>query len=394
MRDQNSVFGLIRLAPAFLVLACLQSSLHAAGEKQFSSETKLVARMEGCGGVCVEFSRDGKALLTAGNESARVWDAATFKPVTEPLYHGKGLTTARFSGDARKVLTVGDSDENDADKSTIRGRGARVWDALTGRQLLSIPTHGQRPVFDAAINMDGSRVATAAQDDNVACIWNTTTRQIDVRLNCRGPVLHVAFRPDSNTVMTIDQQDGLRQWDGKTGLPIGKTIAAKPFPRRAAYSANGKILVIGSDAYFAVFDAATGELKNDQDVENAQRAVFNVAASGDGRVVAIAASAFYGAQVWDAETGLPIVHPTITGDDRCILSGDGKLVIYRGVGDVAGMWDVTRNKRIQTFNFGSDFPNTFEDACFSPDDRRIAVTGSVGDGITLVFSVTRNAASS
>src|SRR5688572_27867537 len=51
-------------------------------------ERRLLGRLAGAAGTCVEFGRDGRRVLTAGGDAARVWDARTFKPLAKPLRHG------------------------------------------------------------------------------------------------------------------------------------------------------------------------------------------------------------------------------------------------------------------------------------------------------------------
>src|SRR5262249_3406474 len=48
----------------------------------------------------VEFSRDGRLVLTTcHDQTARIWDTETGKPVTPPLAQGPGPPQARFSPD-------------------------------------------------------------------------------------------------------------------------------------------------------------------------------------------------------------------------------------------------------------------------------------------------------
>jgi WD40 repeat protein len=98
-------------------------------------------------------------VVTASEDrTARVWDAATGKPLTRPFEHQSGVRSAAFSPDGTRVVTASE------DKT------ARVWDAAIG-QPLTRPLEHQGPVQSASFSPDGTRVVTASWD-NTARVWN------------------------------------------------------------------------------------------------------------------------------------------------------------------------------------------------------------------------------
>ena len=75
------------------------------------------------------FSPDGKTILTGSEDkTARLWDAATGRPLGQPIVHSGAVWSVAFSPDWQTILT-GSYDET-----------ARLWDAATGRPLG--PAHG------------------------------------------------------------------------------------------------------------------------------------------------------------------------------------------------------------------------------------------------------------
>ena len=110
------------------------------------------------------FSADGTRVVTASDDkTARVWDARSGQPLTEPLKHEEGVLSASFSPDGTRVVTAS------ADKT------ARVWDARSG-QPLTEPLKHKSEVSSASFNADGTRVVSASRD-KTARVWDIASDQ-------------------------------------------------------------------------------------------------------------------------------------------------------------------------------------------------------------------------
>ncbi len=67
-----------------------------------------------------QFSPDGQRVVTASEDkTARVWDAASGKPIGVPMKHEKSVRSAQFSPDGQQIVTASE------DKT------ARLWNAAT-----------------------------------------------------------------------------------------------------------------------------------------------------------------------------------------------------------------------------------------------------------------------
>jgi len=110
-----------------------------------------------------KFSADGKRMVTAAWDQARVWDAQTGQPLTVPMQHTGSVTSAEFSSDGRLIVTlcVG---------------SAWVWDARSGRQLTKIEPKNFPAVLNAVqFSPDGRRILTAAWDQ--VQVWDAESGQ-------------------------------------------------------------------------------------------------------------------------------------------------------------------------------------------------------------------------
>src|SRR5262249_19120136 len=91
-----------------------------------------------------EFTPDGRRVVTASlDRTARVWEGVTGQPLTPPLPHRRPVVHAAFSPDGRRVVTVSGAARNQS--LDVSGYEARVWDAATGRPLTPPWHHDQRP---------------------------------------------------------------------------------------------------------------------------------------------------------------------------------------------------------------------------------------------------------
>jgi WD40 repeat protein len=127
---------------------------------------------------------DGREFATSSLDgSARLWDVESGQDVVTVLQgHGGPLAVAGFSRDGRRVITARGRPPEDVRKEwferhedNVKDRTARVWDAVTGRQLGVWKAHSQvqderaremalGEVRSATLSPDGKRALLFAQD--------------------------------------------------------------------------------------------------------------------------------------------------------------------------------------------------------------------------------------
>src|SRR5262249_34850367 len=176
-----------------------------------------------------EFSPDGKLIATASHDyTARLWDAATGKPVTAPLLHDAQVVHVSFSADGRRIVTA------------CNGGAAWMWDVAGGKQEgARLPDAG--PGKEGGVNPDGRNLATFGHDGGVK-LWDLAT--IEARGRQLGENGRIArFSPDGRTLATVTWWGHLQLWNGATGYKVREL--SKWGPRKAlglAFSPDGKIL--------------------------------------------------------------------------------------------------------------------------------------------------------
>src|SRR5262249_49447093 len=162
----------------------------------------------------VAFSPDGKRILTGSGDpngqvgEARMWDAATGKPVSQrPLSHRSAVGGVTFSPDGQTYLTVCREE-------------ACLWKTEDAQPIGAPMRHPRPPQADqrasteltAVLSPDGKLVATG--EDGTVQLWDAATaKPKGVPLPTSGPVLVLAFSPDSRTLLAGCLDGGAQLWD-------------------------------------------------------------------------------------------------------------------------------------------------------------------------------------
>jgi hypothetical protein len=147
----------------------------------------------------VALSPDGKTVLTSSpDRTARLWDAATGKPVGSPLVHNGPVLTAVFSPNGKTVLTG------------IENGTAQLWDVATGHSI-GLPLVHQFVIRAVAFSPDG-KALFAVSGDAGAQIWDVATgKPIGPEITAHI-AWAVAFNPDGKTVLTGSSENTARLW--------------------------------------------------------------------------------------------------------------------------------------------------------------------------------------
>jgi WD40 repeat protein len=309
----------------------------------------------------VAFSPDGQSVLTGCEDgTARLWEAATGRPLGEPLRHQGPVRAVAFSPDGQTVLT-GSDDHN-----------GRLWDVATGR-LVGTPLAHRDKVGTVAFSPDGKTVLTGSAD-RTARLWNAKTgAALGPPLAQEGKVGAVAFSPDGQTLLTAGDDRSPRLWAAATGKPVGQLSPHEGDVRAVAFSPDGKTVLIGSaDKTARLWETATGRLLFPSLPH--QGAVTAVAFSPDGQTL-LTGSQDQTARLWEAATGRAIGSPLQHRGrvSAVAFSPDGKTVLTGSDDRTACLWEAATARPI-----GSPLQHEHWvlAVAFSPDGQTV-LTGSV-----------------
>jgi WD40 repeat protein/serine/threonine protein kinase len=217
----------------------------------------------------VEFSPQGRLLVTTGQDgTAGVWDAATGKRVAT-LHHAHGVRWAHFSPDGRRIVTAA---ADFADRSELKNPlsdaqkagTARVWEAATGRPLTP-PIRHQGPVPQAVFSPDGRRLLTItlgpSADGYQVQVWDAASgRPVSPPFAQSQRVLCAKFGPDGQQVATGSFDGTVRLWEAATGKPLPALVGHTAPVWDLAFSPDGRRLVTASDDGTArLWETGTGQ---------------------------------------------------------------------------------------------------------------------------------------
>jgi WD40 repeat protein len=321
----------------------------------------------------IEFSADGRRLLTRTQTAVQLWDCATGTSIGPPLEHSANALGASVSPDGTKVAiatgkpvvhlwTIAISTQRNLQELkqsapsrfvqfrpdgrellTSENDTLRRWDAATGSPNGN-PVKHPGSVWSAAYSRDSRRIASSTRvlsrigNDNVY-LWNAGDgKRIFESTMAGGAAPEVSFSPDGQIYAALSFEGGVQLRRTSTGELIANLTAQTGAIKSISFSPDSATLILGER---------------------------------NGRV-----------RFWDISSGAtrgPILYhlgevsfTELSADGRNLLTSDGTIRRWRRASGIRHGKVLLHSSEVNSF-------------CFSPDGKRL-ITGSAA-GPACVWSV-------
>jgi RNA polymerase sigma factor (sigma-70 family) len=295
------------------------------------------------GGVSsVEFSRDGKTLITAGSGkvpapadgSIRFWDVATGKETRKISTGSKSVNRIALSADGMLLASLGETIKSDGGNGffSTRENFIRIWDVAAGKEVRQLAgpkgkkANWPQGFADFLFAPDGKTLVTSGHAD--LRVWDPATgkelRQIPLDYSSWG----LAFSRDGKMLATVVGGLAIRLFDPASGKDLAPPRGNRVGFGHFSLSANGRNLATISDREVQVWDPVTGRLR--RMLKGHKEPVTNIGLTADGRAL-FSASQDRSVIVSDLETGKELRRFQVdvpANGERLTVAPDGRTVAW------------------------------------------------------------------
>jgi WD40 repeat protein len=321
--------------------------------------------------INLNFSQDGKALLSADSLGVTTWDLKTGRPVDQ-LQTATGITESGaykivFSPDGKILASA------ECVRITMEPLGCEaqitLWNLQTHKSL-GQPIIGTTPNSPIFFSPDGKTLAFGSKD-NSTILWDVQTEK-PIGQPLSG--YFIAFSSVGDILALLTKDNEISLVDTQTRKPIGQPLKGSS----VVFSPDGKIIAISvTDDTVVLWDIQTG--KPLDPALSGLSAVF----SPDGKVIATANSDDT-IILWDVQTRNSIGR-FISKLPLILFSPDGTMLAFVTNDHTINLWDVKDGKLIEQSLSGHS--QSINKLAFSPDGKILA---SASDNNIIIWTLQAN----
>jgi WD40 repeat protein/serine/threonine protein kinase len=201
-----------------------------------ANNAKEVMTLSGHGDMlAAAFSPDGQRILSNSQKAIQILDFSNGKEVMT-LWKGYDLSygwrPSCYSPDGKYIATGGRKE-------------IKIWNAVTGAEIVTIRGHAG-PIVSIAFSPESQRLSSCSFDGTIK-IWDVATGEnIRTLYGHQGPVSYVAFTPNGNQLVSGGCDGTIKVWDATIDRETTRLIGHHHFVRDVAFSPDGNHILTGS----------------------------------------------------------------------------------------------------------------------------------------------------
>ena len=329
------------------------------------------------------FTPNGQQIISVSyDKTVRVWDRSSGETVQifrPPIGEGElgSLTAAAISPDGKWLAVSG------VVPTRVKVGGPLFIISMETGQIESVFVMGPLNVMDLAFSRDGQWLAAGMADRTIRLYdfpGRTLARVLEGEH--RGPILAVAFSPDSRILASAADDRKVVTWNIADGKKTGE-LGPHPGPVRAVdWSPDGQTIATGCRDVVRLW-SVDGQLRKTFAALRPERSeVFAVRFSPDGQRLQCCGSG--------ASRGFVLVLDLASGSQRepapppndtvydCRFAADGRQALFVGSnGHAVTLWNSSDGSVVQRFGGRGD---NLCHVSWGPDNQTIAWGQSNGQG--------------
>ncbi len=205
-------------------------------------------------------------LFGGSDERVQIWDLITGERtrlgaegyVNDVVFSPKGDLVATAEGGKEFIELPREwIGSNSLSGRNVGLRGVRVWNAVTGEELMRLPhTHS---VEDVLFSPDGGRLASV-MTEGIVQLWDTGNWKPLVRLNAHlkldSTIMNMRFSPEGR-FFGASTYSQLTIWEVSTGKQVARFARGPAYSPDLAFSPSGRYVAETSE-FARIWDVAAG----------------------------------------------------------------------------------------------------------------------------------------